>query len=375
MLAESYLPLIGGAELHIYYLTRELLKLNHDIRLFTNTIEDCPSDFPVTRVPWKPSLQGLLNHHQKLTGFCSEANLVHSHYSHRLSAMAVPVCKKLRLPLVLTLHGLGTLDREYYPFFNRLTYKFFRRYSLEAADAIISTSPELTGVAQRFAPKEKVFDIPNGVDTALFAPPRNQARKASSERIVLAVRRLVPKTGIQFLVEAIPGILREAPETRFVIIGDGPLAASLKQRVLELGVNEHVSFRGAIQNEDLTPFFAQADVVVFPSSAESTSLSCLEAMSMQKAVVASAVGAFPGLLGDDERGMLVDLFDSHASNYLPPASLPVEKINALSEAIAGLLGDDARKSRLGRAAREYVVKNHDWGVIAKKTLEVYESVM
>ncbi|MGH7770913.1 MAG: glycosyltransferase family 4 protein, partial [Candidatus Binatia bacterium] len=115
----------------------------------------------------------------------------------------------------------------------------------------------------------------------------------------------------------------------------------------------------------------QVHIVVFPSSAESTSIAALEGMSMGKPIVASAVGGHPELLGNNERGLLVRLFDRTESDYNAPMTLPPKRLQALAEEVVRLIHEPELAEALGEKAGDYVRRHFDWQVIAKKVETQY----
>jgi glycosyltransferase involved in cell wall biosynthesis len=144
-------------------------------------------------------------------------------------------------------------------------------------------------------------------------------------------------------------------------------------RVAELGLEGHFRFLGIVPHAQTPDIYRQADIAVFPSSAESTSLACLEAMCMEKAIVASSLAAYKELLGgSSERGLLVPLFDREESDYNAPLNLPAERIHALAQAIIALASSPALRLRLGQAARRYAARRYDWKVIAEETRRIYQ---
>ena len=83
------------------------------------------------------------------------------------------------------------------------------------------------------------------------------------------------------------------------------------------------------------------------------------------------VGSYPELIGSNERGILVDLFDSHDSDYEPPDALSPDKIDELSTAVSSLLLDPACAYDMGRRAAEWVSSRYDWSVIALEVEHLY----
>jgi len=103
-------------------------------------------------------------------------------------------------------------------------------------------------------------------------------------------------------------------------------------------------------------------------------LACLEAMSMEKAVVASSLVAYKDLLGNNERGLLVNLFDRDYSDYNAPLKLPDEKIKELSDAILLFANEKKTREQFGIRSRKYAKENYDWTIISKKVMKIYQSL-
>jgi len=373
MLVDTYLPVIGGAEVHVLELSRALRNLGHSPSVCTGTgTIDLPSDeeFPVTRLP---SLRytGIITWLRlpfalpALIRYIREQDVIHCHYTFFMAMLGTGLGRLLRKPTAVTLHGLGTLDSSVG---SSLLMRFCRWASLRWAGKVIATSQEMRSVALRFASDSRIVVIPNGVDTARYHP---MPKKGSGEYVILTMRRLAPKNGVQYLVEAAPLVVEKLPQARFWVAGEGKLEQHIRRRVAELKLQEHFRFIGIVPHDQTLDYYQRADLLVFPSSAESTSLACLEGMAMQKPIVASNLAAYQDLLGDNERGLLVTLFDRTDSDYNAPLTLPQERLQSLAQAILQLAGDPQRCAEMGQRARMYVVTHYDWSQVASQTLSAY----
>ncbi|HEU5181280.1 MAG TPA: glycosyltransferase family 4 protein [Candidatus Polarisedimenticolia bacterium] len=376
---DSYLPRLGGQEMGAFRLAKYLTRRGHEVRLVTTEKHPLsgpePGGFDVLRAPHafgfsaRRDLSALLRHE------FSKADVVHARYCYRLAALGAPVAHAVSRRFVVSLHGLGLLDNPNDSLLRRLGHRRYRRISLSSADAVIATSSEFARLAAAYASPARIHVIPNGVDTDEFAAgrpvPEDLQRRYAGDKVVLAIRRLVPKNGIQYLVQAAPEILRACPSARFVIGGWGSQESDLRQAAAALGVAQRFDFVGKVPNAQVADYLAAASVVVFPSSMESTSHACLEAMAMGKPVVASRLGGLAELLGEDGRGILVDLFASDASTYDAPATLEQDAMLRLAGAIAGLLHDTDRAQCLGEAARSYALAHFDWNVLVDRIVQVY----
>jgi len=368
MVSDTFLPLIGGAEIHLNNLSKHLNDFGYDIKIFTNVSgNDYEDEFLVIRN--HPS--NLILDVVTLFNFIKSVDIVHCHYTFYLSSIACVLAKILGKPSVITLHGLGTLDSSVK---KSIIMKFYRWISFKSADMIIGTSNEMVEVAKRFVEKDKVILIPNAVNTDEFKPSFKSNMK-KKKFIVLSARRLNPKNGVQYLIDAVPYIIKENDQVEFWIMGEKKLESYLRERVKEKSIGKYVKFIGQIPNEDIKYYYDQADVVIFPSSAESTSISCLEAMSMEKVVVASSLEPYKVLLGNNERGILVRLFDRDSSDYEAPLVLPKDRLKEISDAILFLHKDEKLRESMGKRARKFVKDNYDWKIISNTVIQVYSKLL
>src|SRR3989344_4772024 len=375
MTSDTFLPLVGGGEIHVKELCENLTRLGHQVTLVTNQkgVGEDHFAFRVIRIPWKRSnffyLFKTLYHEAK------ETDIVHAHYSYRLSALAV-IAGRLRGKRVIeTLHGLGTLDEARAHFLYKQIHALYRFLALNLATRIISTSEDIAIVARQHMLRSNNIEIIfNGLNTQIFnlslKVPEELSKKYVGKKVILTVRRLVPKNGIHFLVESMPEIMKLIPNAHYVMIGSGRMESYIKKRIVELGLESHIDMLGEVDNSEVPAYMKLADVVVFPSTAESSSIACAEAFAMGKMVVASRVGGLVELLGkDNERGLLVKLVDWEGSDYDAPLQLSEERYKALAETIAkGLLTD---QSEMSMRAERYAKEELDWEVVAGKTVRAY----
>lgn len=196
------------------------------------------------------------------------------------------------------------------------------------------------------APPGKVELLYHGIDLARF--PRNaaigSARDGSSEPVViLSVARLVEKKGTEILLEALARI-SPALQWRFVHVGGGPLLKSLQGRAARLGIEQRVTWRGALTQDEVLAEYRKADVFALASriardgDRDGLPNVIAEAQSQGLACVATRVSAIPELVRDGQTGILV----------------PENDAEALARALESLVTDPARRRALGQAAQTRV---------------------
>lgn len=200
--------------------------------------------------------------------------------------------------------------------------------------------------------------IHNGVDPNRFAP-ENPKKIAILEEIkspiVLFSSRLTVAKGIHFLIQAIPKILRKTEDVHFVFSGAGS-KEYWTRLLMDLNIDKNLyTFLGYVDYRLLPSLYSKADIFVAPSLYENLPLRILEAMSCESAVVASRICAIPEAITDGKDGILVSAGD----------------VEGLANVLTTLLKNDGLRNELGKAARQTVVKNFGWDIIASKTVDFY----
>lgn len=149
---------------------------------------------------------------------------------------------------------------------------------------------------------DRVTILPPGVDLERFRPgPRDEARRylclPLDRPIVLSVRRLTPRMGLDRLIRAARLVKKRVPEVLMVIGGQGPVRPALEALIEELGLEENVRLAGFIADDVLPLYYQAADLFALPSLAsEGFGLVTLEALACDLPVLATPVGASPELL-------------------------------------------------------------------------------
>jgi glycosyltransferase involved in cell wall biosynthesis len=171
------------------------------------------------------------------------------------------------------------------------------------------------------------------------------------------VAALVPHKGQRHLIDAMPLVIREVPDARLVILGEGDLRPTLEQQVKHLHLEKHVVLPGF--RPDVLALIKGFDVFVMSSETEGLGTSLLDAMAAAKPCVGTSVGGIPEVIVDGETGVLV-----------PPRDPP-----ALAGAIVALLKDAALAQRMGSAGLARVAEHFSVERMVAGTLEAYGRVV
>jgi colanic acid/amylovoran biosynthesis glycosyltransferase len=180
-----------------------------------------------------------------------------------------------------------------------------------------------------------------GVDPTVYVPPARESQ--TDVATVLTVGRLIPGKGLSLLLEALRDLIGRGLAVRLVLVGEGPARADLERAVERLGLAGAVELAGAVGQDEIRRHYATADVFCLPSFAEGIPVVLMEAMAMEIPVVTTAIAGIPELVADGVHGLLV-----------PPG-----RADALTDALARLIGSPELRAELGRAGRRKVLAEFD----------------
>jgi glycosyltransferase involved in cell wall biosynthesis len=281
----------------------------------------------------------------------SRTDLVHAHLPSAgiIARVASPV------PVVYTEHNLVGSYRLPTRLLNRLTYG--RNARLMAVSGAVAES--IAGY-----PGPSALVIPNGVSVAstpeAAAAARAELGLGPDDDLVVHVGNIRPHKGHSTLVAAAAWLGKNRSGTTVVSIGGEKAPGDLERvRALarDLGSDGVIRFLG--RREDALAFMAAADVVVNPSDVEGLPVALLEALALERPVVATAVGGVPALIEHEQTGLLVAPGDPEG----------------LAAAVDRLLSDGALARRLAAAGNASVLRNHGIEQMVRDIENVYAEVL
>jgi phosphatidylinositol alpha-1,6-mannosyltransferase len=216
--------------------------------------------------------------------------------------------------------------------------------------------------------RTRLVQLSPGVDVDRFTPDADGA--AVRERfglgdapVVVCVSRLVARKGQDVLVAGWPRVLAQHPDARLLLVGGGPMEASLRRAVIAGGLTGSVLFSGPVQTADLPAYYAAGDVFAMPCrtrraglDVEGLGMVFLEAAACARPVVAGTSGGAPEAVRDGITG--------HVVEPRSPA--------AVAGRIADLLSDPDRARAMGRAGRAWVEERWSWTRIAATFADLLE---
>ncbi|WP_030257259.1 MULTISPECIES: glycosyltransferase family 4 protein [Streptomyces] len=206
----------------------------------------------------------------------------------------------------------------------------------------------------------RMVQLPPGVDETTFHPESGGAEVRrrlglANRPVVVCVSRLVPRKGQDTLIEAMPQILADVPDTVLLIVGGGPYRAGLEKLADAKGVRDSVRFTGSVPWEELPAHYGAGDVFAMPCrtrrgglDVEGLGIVYLEASATGLPVVAGDSGGAPDAVLEGETGYVV----------------PGGSAAAAAERIVRLLRDEELRRRLGEAGRRWVERSWRWDLLA-----------
>jgi len=293
-------------------------------------------------------------------------DLIHVHGHPYLSSfLAAKIAKRYSKPLVLTQHNTFIEYNNIWDTAEKLNDLAVGKQVLKEADKIIvvsnATKNYILGLG---ADPEKIEVLHNGVDLNRFKPLTEVKEKMRKKLgipkdvcVVLTVRRLVYKNGIDTLLDSAEIAVKKNPKLVFVVVGKGPDFEEVKERIVHLGMQRNFRLTGFVSDKDLPFYYNVADFFALPSkSGEGLPLVALEAMACGLPVVATNVGGISEVMNEDY-GKLV-----------PPNSP-----DSLAEAVLEFSCTDL--ATLNKKLRTIMEEKYSWDQNVEKLGKIYEELI
>jgi glycosyltransferase involved in cell wall biosynthesis len=235
----------------------------------------------------------------------------------------------------------------------------FSRWKYRQVDRFVCASNAIRAMLlEDGIPADRAVTVHEGVDIdrILAVEPLNVREEywfPPHSLIVGNIAALVPHKGQKYLVDAAAFVVRELPETRFLILGEGELRGALEQQVKHLHLSQHVVLAGF--RADVLGVLKGLDLFVMSSVTEGLGTSLLDAMAATRPVVATRTGGIPEVVAHGETGLLA----------------PPRDGKALAEAILQMLQDGPGRRRAAEAGFARVRERFSVGRMVEQTLAVY----
>lgn len=337
---------VGGMQLQTWQETHLIGQHHADQIVLTLGMKGVPKQWQMnpkilvqtTRIPWPPVRSELEGTWQLVAAWglgtlwwiakqwiqqsrlLKRISLIHCHCDGTLWPLWVgPMFGSLlRVPLVFTIHcsrlatyePMTKLANLYQPYAQRV-----ERRAIAAADHVITLTQRVANIylQEGLLREEHISVIPDVIDFHRFRVQKSGSEKTcwyqrlyipKDKRLLLFAGRVAHEKGWPYLVQAV-ALLRHL-NIHLLICGDGPQRQRLEEMIRSLGLEEYITITGFLPYEDMPSIYELADIFVLPSIHEELGSSLLEAMSMQRPIVATRVGGVPSIIRHEYNGLLVE---------------------------------------------------------------------
>jgi N-acetyl-alpha-D-glucosaminyl L-malate synthase BshA len=287
-------------------------------------------------------------------------DLLHVHYAipHSISAILAreSIKQKRYVPVITTLHGtditLVGADRSYLP---------ITRYGLQQSDGVTAVSKFLQKATIETFDFDEVEVIPNFICPGHYRRIDDSRLKGelapNGEKLITHVSNFRAVKRPVDCVEIFAKVTEQQPNTRLVMVGDGPERSAVMYRAEKLNVVDDVIFVGKQAN--IADYLGVSDLFLLPSELESFGLAALEAQACEVPVISTRIGGIPEVVNDGESGYLSDVGDT-------------EK---MANDSLRLLADEEMLRAFGARGRELAVQRYATEIIIPQYIAFYEKVL
>lgn len=276
--------------------------------------------------------------------------LIHAHFAS-MGIVSRRVSKMLGIPYTLTAHAF---DIYMNPDEDNL------RVVLENALCIVTISEyNKNHLEGKIGIMNRIDVIRCGIDIDRFSPLRRSMANDGME--LLTVTRLVEKKGLEYLIRAIPIVIKEIPDCNLTIVGSGPLNDQLHQLVHDLKLEGYIQFKGDQSDLELMHYYENAEMFILPciiaenGDRDGIPVAIMEAMAMELPVISTMVSGIPELVEDGVSGILVSQKDE----------------KAIADAIIKLHKDRNLRLEMGKKGRQIIEYKYNIVSESEKLIKIF----
>ena len=221
---------------------------------------------------------------------------------------------------------------------------------------ICVSGPSKQDVVEEFLVNPKNVEvILNGIDIDTFKP--DSSNRIIENRIVTTASADIPLKGLRFLINALPRVLRDFPETHLVVIGKSPNESKIRKLIDDLGLNEKITFKSNLSEEEIVDIYHTSQIAVIPSLYEGFGFGAGEAMACGTPLISSDSGGLKDVIGD---------------SAVKIASGSAEEIE---KEIIALFKDPAKREQLSLKGRKRMEDLFDWKISALNYVKVFKETI
>lgn len=363
-----FYPFTGGVENYVYYMSKELVKLGHDIKVICaneppSKKEDNVDGINVKRLSYIAKIANT----NITPGFPfalarEDYDIIHTHIPTPWSAdwsLLDSVIK--RKPLVVSYYNDITGDG--------VTGYIAKLYNATALKLLLKRADKIIIIQENYSTssshlnryKDKIVVVPCGADVDKFAP--SSITKDKNTIFFLSLLDEFHKyKGLEYLLKALKIVKNKIPDVKLMVGGRGVLMEHYQEITSALGLTKNVEFHGFIDEDKITEYYSRANVFVLPSISsvqEGFGIVALEALACKTPVITTEIV-----------GVSSDLKKENAGIIIPPRDP-----DALAAAIIKILSNNDMQREMGENGRRLVKAKYTWKSIAELMEKVYNELI
>ena len=354
--ANSYPPQVGGLATYTSQLALHLAKSNFNVTVLASMSPahksvDLESPYEIVRYSSKIDL------YKNCLIEMPRTDLIFIVQRGNYLTLAYHINKVLRRPYVVALHGHEVQSKKRKHIIKKMNY----------ASALIPGSAYAANHFKELGVDPALITVINH-GTAPVMKNNVDIRtkyKLDGKQIILTVARLIKHKGQDHLIKSLPKILEKIPNAHYLLVGDGPDKDYLEDMVFnQLGLGEHVTFAGAISDENVAACYYECDIFAmisrqYKNNVEGFGIAFLEAGYAGKAVVGGDSGGIPDAVEHNKTGILVDPND----------------LDEIAIAIIDLLRNENKRTEYGENGKNRVLKGFTWEKVAQTYANLFNKII
>lgn len=372
----NYLPNPYGVTTSIESFRKEFEKMGHTVYIFAPVNKGYRDRnknvfrYPSVDIKYKIKFPIPIPYSKKIDEKIEKLNLdiIHAQHPNLLGRAAMKWARKKNIPLVFTWHTIYDKYTHYAPLLPQKlsaawVIKNSVNYANHADKVIIPTNSVKKIIETWGVVNENIATIPTGVDEEMFIDSnpekiRKDLEIEKNKKIILSISRLTEEKNVVFLVKETIKILKNNPDTIFILGGDGYLRDELVEIINKAKISEQVYFVGLIEKDDIKNYMALADIFAYASKSETQGTIITEAMYMGLPILAIDALGVGDLIRSKETGMLAG-----------------DKNNDFRKKMQKLLDNKDLRIRLGKNAYQEAREKYTSRVCGEKMIGVYEELI
>ena len=278
------------------------------------------------------------------------------HPFHMAPNAAADIGKKLNIPVIVKIDDAVYEKATGLKSIQRRIEKMLSSKTLKKSTKILVANQDTKDIVNKFyqVPKEKISIMPNGIDTKLF-----YTNKTKKSKIILFSGVMYNHRGVDILLKSVPLVLKNIPDAKFILLGEGPQLEELKTLVQDLKIEKNVEFKGWIKREEIPHYLADASIAIGPLRSTNVTknalpIKVLEYMAASLPILSQKDTLPNNILQQGENGYFVN------------------DVEELASKITQILENDENRIKMGEKSHKIVLE-YDWEKVVKNITSEYDN--